>query len=206
MLKSLYKHRGYILENAWNDIRYRYAGTGLGAFWNIFNPLLEVAIYTFVFSQILALRSGGTRGTAYVLFLCAGLFPWLSFSDTVLRGSNAFQENAGSLRRLPILPAVFVAKYSISSFINLLIYMALLFPLTVVMGISPHWTQLLVFPLSLMLQALAFGLTLIFANVRFLIPDTKEDSGRADANLAVVVAHYLHRRNYPGKIPDRVPD
>ena len=177
MLKSLYEHRSYILENAWNDIRYRYAGTGLGALWNILNPLLEVAIYTFVFSQILALRSGDSRGTAYVLFLCTGLFPWLSFSDTILRGSNAFRENANSLRRLPILPAVFVTKYAVSAFINLLIYMALLFPLSIGLGISPHWTQLLVIPLNLMLQAMAFGLTLIFANVRFLIPDMKEIMG-----------------------------
>lgn len=177
MLKNLYKHRRYILENAWADIRYRYAGTGLGVFWNIFNPLLEVAIYTFVFSQIISLRSGGDRGTAYVLFLCAGLFPWFSFSETIMRGSNAFQENANYLRRLAIYPAVFVTKYSITSFINLLIYLALLFLLAIFMGVSPHWTQLLVIPLGLMLQAMALGLTLIFANVRFLIPDVKEIMG-----------------------------
>lgn len=177
MLKKLYLHRRYILENAWNDIRYRYAGTGLGIFWNIFNPLLEVAIYTFVFSQIISLRSGGNRGTAYVLFLCAGLFPWFSFSETLMQGSNAFQENAAYLRRLPIYPAVFVTKYAVISFINLMIYMVLLFLLAVFMGISPHWTQLLVIPLGLMLQTLAFGLTLILAHVRFLIPDVKEVMG-----------------------------
>ena len=177
MLKKLYQHRRYILENAWTDIRYRYAGTGLGIFWNIFNPLLEVAIYTFVFSQIINLRSGGDRGTAYVLFLCAGLFPWFSFSETLMQGSNAFQENASYLRRLPIHPAVFVTKYAVTSCINLLIYMVLLFLLAVFMDISPHWTQLLVMPLGLLLQAMAFGLTLILANIRFLISDVKEVMG-----------------------------
>ncbi|MHC5823386.1 MAG: ABC transporter permease, partial [Nostoc sp.] len=65
---NLYKYRRYIFYNAWYELRYRYAGTGIGIFWNIINPLCEILIYTVVFSLLL---SRGVRGSSYALYLMA---------------------------------------------------------------------------------------------------------------------------------------
>src|SRR5687767_5171816 len=110
MLNHFYQYRRYIWQNARDELRYRYAGASLGIFWHLIHPLLQVLIYTFVFTQVVIIQPEDQQDAPFVLYLCAGLFPWLAFSETLLQGSNAFLENAVYLKRLPIPAEVFLAK------------------------------------------------------------------------------------------------
>src|SRR5687768_3371525 len=112
MFKHLYHYRRYIWRTAWNDLRYRYAGAALGVFWNFIHPLLELAIYAVVFTQLMAVRSTELQPQLFVLYLFLGLFPWISFAEAVVSGSNVLLENALYLRRLAIPAEIFVAKNS----------------------------------------------------------------------------------------------
>jgi len=177
MLKNLYNHRRYLLGSFWADFRYRYAGTALGLFWFIINPLLEALIYTVVFSQLLGLRTAGTRGVAYTLFLITGLFPWLAFSQTVTRVSNSLNAESTYLRRLPIPSDVFVAKGALVSTFSLLVYMVVLIPINLLFGNSLSWTWLLIPVLVLFIGTLGFGISLILAHLRVFFPDIGEILG-----------------------------
>ncbi|NJP05812.1 MAG: ABC transporter permease [Chloroflexaceae bacterium] len=172
MLLELYKHRRYIWNNACNELRYRYAGTGLGALWNILNPLFEIVVYGGVFSLIFPT---GVRGGSYLVFLIAGWIPWRTFLDAISQGSNAFVENTNYLKRLAIPTEVFVARSAMLSMLLLAIYLLLLLPITAVIEqLSIGWHLLGLPLLGLMLQSLGFGLALILAHFRALFPDIKE--------------------------------
>jgi lipopolysaccharide transport system permease protein len=174
MFHHLYHHRSYIWQAAWNDFRYRYAGTGLGVFWNVVNPLLEVLLYTVVFTQLLVVRSSGRPGVPFVLYLCVGLFPWLAFSETVIQGSSALDENATYLKRLALPPEIFVAKAVLLAGFNLAVTLALLLPFSLALGRPAGWAWLALPGLTLLLQGLGLGLALGLAGLRVLFPDLSE--------------------------------
>ena len=70
MLQNLYHHRQYIWKNAWQSLRYRYAGSSLGALWNILLPIIQIVIYTTVFAQIFTIRAAGRAqgASAFILY------------------------------------------------------------------------------------------------------------------------------------------
>src|SRR5262249_29342336 len=101
MIVNLWRYRGFIVRNALSDVRHRYAGSAAGVAWNVINPLAQILIYSLVFSQIMAVRMpGGGTGTAFALYLCAGLLAWAAFSEVLLRGSNAFIQNPPYVNKL----------------------------------------------------------------------------------------------------------
>lgn len=174
VLKNLFRYRRYIVENAWNELRFRYAGTTLGFFWNVINPLIEVLIYSLVFSQLFTLRSGSSGSNDYVLYLISGLFPWISFSGSIMEGSNTLIKNRSYLRRLALPPEIFIAVNFITSILSLHIYFVwlVLYKLIIHRGLG---LEIILLPvLGIMLHLLSFGFTLIVANVQVLIPDIRE--------------------------------
>ena len=170
-LTDIYRYRRYIWKNAWNDLRYRYAGTGMGIFWNAVHPLIVILLYTAIFSWIFPQRA---RGPGYVLYLTSGVLAWRVFADTLQRGSNAFIEHARELKRLAIPAEVFVAKIVLTATFLLFIYYLLLLPVSLFLGNRLDW-QLLPLPaLLICLQILAFGMSLALANLRALFPDIEQ--------------------------------
>src|SRR3954468_12923107 len=157
MLKGLYSYRGFIWQTAVAELRHRYAGTGLGLFWNVLHPLALIAVYSVVFTSIMVNKSPGIdRATDFVLYLCSGLLPYLAFSECVTRGASAFTENAAYLKRLPIPEQVFVARSAASATMGLAISFSLLLILAIPLGLRPAWTWLLL-PIPLIaLQVLGF--------------------------------------------------
>ena len=55
-IKEIYNYRQMIFRLVRKDLRGRYKGSVLGVFWTFLNPLLQLLVYTMVFSVIM--RSG----------------------------------------------------------------------------------------------------------------------------------------------------
>jgi lipopolysaccharide transport system permease protein len=172
MIVNLWRHRGFIVRNAVSDVRHRYAGSTAGVAWNVINPLAQILIYSVVFSQIMVVRMPGKgSGAAFALYLCAGLLPWAAFSECVLRGANAFIENASYLKKLPIPEQVFVAQNAVSATLFLGISMALLGLVAVAVGSAPSLAWLGVPAVLLLFQGFGFGLGLIFSTLNVFLRD-----------------------------------
>ena len=75
-IKEIYNYRQMIFRLVRKDLRGRYKGSVLGFFWTFLNPLLQLLVYTMVFSVIM--RSGIDK---YYLFLFVALVPWIYFSS-----------------------------------------------------------------------------------------------------------------------------
>ena len=52
-VREIYEYREMIFSLVKRDLRGRYKGSVLGFFWTFLNPLLQLLVYTMVFSVIL---------------------------------------------------------------------------------------------------------------------------------------------------------
>ena len=53
VIKEIYKYREMIFSLVRKDLRGRYKGSVLGFLWTFINPLLQLGVYTLVFSVIM---------------------------------------------------------------------------------------------------------------------------------------------------------
>lgn len=173
MFKALYEYRNYIINNAAGELRYRYAGSSLGFFWNIVNPVLQIIVYTFVFSSIMKAKMDGVDSTGgFSLYLCAGMFAWISFQECVARGTGVYMECSSFLKKLPVPEYVFVAQKSLSSFLSCMLNYVIIFfyGIAVTNTVSIYWVMV---PLILLLLLLSgFGLAMLLAAVNVFFQDT----------------------------------
>lgn len=176
---ALWQHRRYIWDMALSDMRHRYAGSGLGVFWNVLTPLAMLAVYTFIFTRVLVPSTARTSlaGGLFVLYLGSGFLPWGAFTDCVARGTNSLIENAAYLKKMPIPEQVFVAQSAVSALLGMLIVEVLLIGLAVFLRQPPHWTWLLMPFVALVWQAFGFGLGLILGTLNVFFRDIAQVLG-----------------------------
>ena len=77
-IKEIYDYREMIFSLVRRDLNGRYKGSILGFFWTFLNPLLQLCVYTVVFSVILK-----NDIEDFYLYLFIGLVPWIFFSTSV---------------------------------------------------------------------------------------------------------------------------
>ena len=75
MGRSLWRNRELISSLTQREVIGRYRGSTLGILWSFFNPVLMLAVYTFVFSVVFKARwnAGSESRTEFALVLFAGL-------------------------------------------------------------------------------------------------------------------------------------
>lgn len=175
MIADLYANRGYVWGAALADLRNRYAGSIGGALWNILQPLLMIAVFTAVFTGLMAREGVPGEGDApYVVYLCSALLPWYALAECITRGTHALSANALYLRKSAIPEQVFVAQTAVSAALSLAVSFTLLILVALAFGHEPSWAWLLLpLPLTLLI-ALGFGLGLALGAVYVFIRDVAQ--------------------------------
>ncbi|MGG3838356.1 ABC transporter permease [Paenibacillus thiaminolyticus] len=174
MFRELFLYKRYILKNSIGELKYRYAGSVMGLFWNMLTPFFQILIYTIVFSNIMIAKLPGLKSTgAFAIYLCSGLLAWISFSEIITRGTSAFIENSTFLKKLPIPEHVFVAQIAVSSFLSSAIaYFVFSIFSYFQFGLNLVWVFV---PLVLFFFLLfGFGLALIFSSINIFFRDTSQ--------------------------------
>lgn len=97
------------------EILSRFAGSAFGLIWALANPLLLLAIYSFVFGQLFQQRMGDLSAESYIVFLALALWPWMMFADGVMRAMQSVQANAPLVKKVafPHLLLVLAAVNSV---------------------------------------------------------------------------------------------
>ena len=86
-LKEMYEYREMIFSLVKKDLRGRYKGSVLGFMWTFINPLLQLLVFTLVFSIIMR-----ANYEQYYLFLFVALVPWMFFGSSVQDGSTCIRK------------------------------------------------------------------------------------------------------------------
>lgn len=83
------------------DIEQRYKGSVLGILWAVLVPLLMLAIYTFVFSEIFQAKwnvSGGDKYEFAMVLFC-GLSAFNMVSEVMSRSTNLIASNTNYVKK-----------------------------------------------------------------------------------------------------------
>ncbi len=85
--RYLLTHRRLLFRITKNDVTARFAGSFLGAGWVFVAPLLILAVYAVVYVAIYRIKAPGMTSTVYVLYVFAGLVPFLMTSEALSVGT-----------------------------------------------------------------------------------------------------------------------
>ena len=167
LLKELYAYREMIFSLVKRDLKGRYKGSVLGFLWTFLHPLLQLLVYTFVFSTVM--RNGIED---YYLFLFVALVPWIFFSTSVSGGASCIWAQQDMVKKIyfprEVLPIAFVT----SQFVNMLLSFFVIFAVLLFSGKPINPLALLCLPIIMLVEfLLALGVAMISSAVTVYIRD-----------------------------------
>ena len=131
LLKNLYNYRELLKTNVKKDIGGKYKNSFLGVLWSFINPLLQIAVYAFVFQIIM--RSNIEN---YAVYLCCALVPWQYFSSVVLRGAATIIDNGNIIKKVYFPREILPISIVTSEGINFLISTIIILGFVIISGIG----------------------------------------------------------------------
>lgn len=166
-LKELYSYREMIISLVRKDLRGRYKGSVLGFLWTFINPLLQLIIYTIVFSTIM--RAGIEK---YYLFLFVALIPWLFFSTALTGGASCILNQKDMVKKIYFPREVLPIAHVTSCFVNMLLCFVIIFAVVFISGTGINMMALIYLPLIFIVQyILALGVAMFSAAITVYFRD-----------------------------------
>src|SRR5512136_2746639 len=96
-LKDLWVYRELVLFLTWRDILVRYKQTVLGAAWAVIQPVIQMVVFTFIFSTAAGLSS---EGVPYPVFNYTALLPWGLFSKAMNDAGRSLVTNRNMITKI----------------------------------------------------------------------------------------------------------
>jgi ABC-type polysaccharide/polyol phosphate export permease len=174
-LRELFTFRELLWIWTLREVTVRYKQSFFGVAWAVLQPLALMAAFTIVATFLRGLIETG--GAPYPIFYYSALLPWTFFSNSVSQGTPSMINNLNLVVKTyfprEILP---IAKVGVSFFDYLVA--SVVFVIMFIIYDVPLTAQVLWLPLLLALQIiltlgisfLASAVTVLFRDVRFLIP------------------------------------
>lgn len=152
----------------------RYLGSLSGSAWALLQPLLQLAIYGYVFGRIFAARLPEQEfgSLAFVAFLAVGLWPWNTFAEGLGRACTAIVDNAGLLGKVALpRPLLVVAPVAAGFLLQAAGFAAVIAVLYLGGWAEPRWQALLAVPLLGLLGLFTLGLAWMFSALTVFVRD-----------------------------------
>ncbi len=152
------------------DFKVRYRNMSLGIFWSLVNPLIMMAVLTFVFTVVYP-----SNRPHFPLFVLMGLLPFNFFTLAWSSGTNSIVDNAPLIKKVLFQRELVPVSVVLGSALHYLIQLGLLlFGVALVIGINPHWVWM---PLVVLLQVvfvcgaalLCSALDVYYRDVRYVV-------------------------------------
>lgn len=128
-LKEIYSYREMILNLIQRDLRGRYKGSVLGFAWTFLNPLLQLVVYTLVFSVVM--RAGIPD---YYLFLFVALIPWIFFSASLTGGASCIINQKDMIKKIYFPREVLPIAHVTCQLVNMLFSFIVIFAVLIFSG------------------------------------------------------------------------
>jgi teichoic acid transport system permease protein len=169
-VRRLWGRRHFILAFSQAKLTAQYSQAKLGQLWQVATPLLNAAVYYFIFGVILRADRGLSHDT-YLPFLVTGVFVFTFTQSSVMAGVRAISGNLGLVRALHFPRASLPISFALQQLQQLLFSMIVVFVVTIGFGSYPSLSWLLIVP-ALVLQFLFnTGLALFLARMGAKTPD-----------------------------------
>lgn len=165
--KELYEYREMIISLVRKDLRGRYKGSVLGFLWTFINPLLQLIVYTIVFSIIM-----NTSYEQYYLFLFVALVPWMFFSSSVTDGAASILKEKDMVKKIYFPREVLPISTVTSGFVNMILTFIVVFVVVIISGRELNPLALLCLPVVMIVEyILCLGIALIVSSLTVYLRD-----------------------------------
>ena len=185
----------------------RYKGSFLGILWSLVNPILMLAIYTFVFGIVFKVRLDLNNSlyddkAAFALVLFAGLIVYNLFNECISRAPRLILSNVNYVKKiifpLEILPWVTLGAALFHAGISYLVLLTFL----LILGHALHWTLIFMPIVVLPLLLLIMGLSWLLSSIGVFVRDIGQFIG-----LILTMMLFLSPIFYPASaLPESVRD
>jgi lipopolysaccharide transport system permease protein len=202
MAASLWRNRGLIVALDTREVIGRYRGSVMGIAWSFFNPLLMLAIYTFVFSVVFKARwgvGGEESKTDFAILLFVGMIVHGLFAECINRAPALILSNVNYVKKvvfpLEILPWVAFG----SALFHTAISVGVLLLAQLILSHQIPWTAIL-FPFVLLpLVLIAMGFAWFLAAFGVFVRDVGQVTGMFTTVLLFLSPVFYPLSNLPVK-------
>jgi ABC-2 type transport system permease protein len=196
-LRELIAHREVLVNLVRKELKVKYTASVLGAIWSLLNPVMFLAVFSFVVVVL------GTLVPDFPVFLLSGLLAWNFLANALQAGARSVIDNANLVKKMAfpreILPlsAIGVALFDFILQSAVLILFIAIYP-----GHDFAFPELLLYPIAIA-AVIVFAAALTFwvaaLNVRY------RDVGHL-LNLALLVWFWATPIVYQGWLVQRKLD
>lgn len=168
LLLPFLKYKYLLYQLTLKSIKARYKQSVMGYSWVLLNPLLQLLVYTFVFSVIFLFP---TNNIPYPVYLFAGLLPWIYLQNTLTASTMVLVDNSDLLRKVNFPREILPYSIILSKTIDFIFALILLFIIMFIFQVSFHLTILWILPMFIIQAILMTGLALIFSTLNLFYRD-----------------------------------
>src|SRR5688572_14905082 len=129
MVASFWRNRSLLRALIEREVIGRYRGSVMGILWSFFNPILMLAVYTFLFSVVFKARwNGGSDSKAeFSLVLFAGLIAFNLFAECINKSPTLIISRVNYVKKvifpLEILPWVTLGSAVFHALISVIVWL-----------------------------------------------------------------------------------
>ncbi len=140
--------------------------------WAVINPIATIAVYTFIFSEVMQAKLPNLDQTwAYSVYLCSGLLTWQYFVETIQRLQNVFVEQNNIIKKVSFPKVTLPIYVMLSSTLNFSIVFIVFLVFLAGIGHFPGLEIIWVLPLFIIQQSLALGIGLMVGTLNVFFRD-----------------------------------
>ena len=170
-LRQLWRRRHFALELARSRFRAENEATRLGAAWIVLRPMINAAVYGFVFVLLLP---SSTRPQNFLPFLVIGVFVFQYFSACFSDGARSIIANMGLVTTLRFPRAVLPISIVLQQIFGLLWMVAMMMLLVLLSGEPPRVTWPLIVPALFLMTLFNLGVAFIAARLTIHLRDVTQ--------------------------------
>lgn len=175
MLAALWSQRDMIRQLAARDLAARYRSSHLGFVWALLTPLIQLAIYTFVFAVVLKARWNAAQPESraeFALTMYCGLLLYNLFAETVSRAPTLIVGNANLVKKVVFPLETLPTATLLASLLNMLAGLAVWLAGWMIIKQSLPPVTLLLLPLVLLpLLVLSLGAGWVLSSLGVFLRD-----------------------------------
>jgi len=157
------------------QIKQDYLENITGFAWLILQPLILLAVYSFVFSTIFKARIPEAGDIGFVPYLAVAFWPWIAFSEAVIKASSSITSNAALIGKVAFATEqIPLATVTATFLMHVVGYLAVLVVLQL-LGTDIQWLYLsLVVPVIILIWVLACAIGLFASAAQVFIRDVSQ--------------------------------
>jgi ABC-2 type transport system permease protein len=163
-VRELWGYREVLWNLVRKELKVKYTASVLGTVWSLLNPLVFLAVFTFVVKML------GNDIPNFGVLLLSGLLAWNLFSVSLTAGAQSVISNANLVKKVAFPREILPLSAVGSALVDFVLQSAVLFVFLIVSGYGFHLDTIGLYPLAfacLLVFTTAVSLWVSALNVRY---------------------------------------